>query len=320
MAIVSKEQLEEGRRIVYESMQPTLQSPWPLLQKRTGVKVWVKHENHTPTGAFKVRGGLVLMALRKKAGLTNGIVSATRGNHGQSLPYAARLHGIATTIVVPKGNSKEKNAAMRALGATLVEHGKDFDEALDHAVALSRQGDLDLIGSFVPELVQGVSSYAAELFEAAGDLDRVYVPIGMGSGICSLIIMRDLLGLKTKIIGVVALGANAYALSFAAGLPISTKSADTFADGMAVRIPHPDALDIIVAGADHIVEVSDEEIAEAVRIYFSDTHNIVEGAGAAALAALMQERDRLQGKSVGVILSGGNIDMKLYQGILSNGC
>jgi threonine dehydratase len=314
--MITSEQLNEAREIVYKVMSPTLQTPWPLLKERTGVEVWVKHENQTPTGAFKVRGGLVLMASRKRAGLTNGIISATRGNHGQSLPFAARLYDIPTTIVVPKGNSLEKNAAMRALGASLVEHGDDFNEALDHAVALSDERGLDLIGSFVPELVQGVSTYGAELFDAAGELDTVYVPIGMGSGVCSLIGVRDLLGLKTKIVGVVSENANAYALSFEAGEVISTNSADTFADGMAVRIPHPDALEIILKGADHIVEISDAEIAEAVRIYYTDTHNIAEGAGAAALAGLMKERDKLQGKRAGVILSGGNVDMDLYQQIL----
>lgn len=315
--MIPQEQLQDAQKIVYGAMGPTLQAPWPLLQKRTGVEVWVKHENHTPIGAFKVRGGLVLMERRKRAGLTNGIISATRGNHGQSLPFAARRHDIPATIVVPKGNSVEKNASMQALGATLVEYGDDFNEAFDHAVALSEERGLDLIGSFIPELIMGVSTYAAELFEAAGDLDTVYVPIGMGSGICSMITVRDLMGLKTKIVGVVAKKANAYALSFQAGSAVSTNSVDTFADGMAVRIPHPEALDIILKGAERIVEVSDPEIAEAVRAYYTDTHNMAEGAGAAALAGLMQERDIMQGKRVGVVLSGGNIDMDLYQKVLA---
>lgn len=315
--MITQEHLQDAQKIVYGAMGPTLQAPWPLLQKRTGVEVWVKHENHTPIGAFKARGGLVLMERRKRAGLTNGIISATRGNHGQSLPFAARRHDIPATIVVPKGNSVEKNASMQALGATLVEYGDDFNEAFDHAVALSEERGLDLIGSFIPELIMGVSTYAAELFEAAGDLDTVYVPIGMGSGICSMITVRDLMGLKTKIVGVVAKKANAYALSFQAGSAVSTNSVDTFADGMAVRIPHPEALDIILKGAERIVEVSDPEIAEAVRAYYTDTHNMAEGAGAAALAGLMQERDIMQGKRVGVVLSGGNIDMDLYQKVLA---
>ena len=298
--MITTEQLNEAREIVYARMSPTLQTPWPLLKERTGVEVWVKHENQTPTGAFKVRGGLVLMALRKRAGLINGVISATRGNHGQSLPFAARLHDIATVIVVPRGNSVEKNAAMRALGAELVEHGDDFNEAFDHAVALSSERSLDLIGSFVPELVQGVATYGAELFEAAGALDRVYVPIGMGSGICSLILVRDLLGLKTRIIGVVSQNANAYALSVKAGEVVATNRADTFADGMAVRIRIQRRWKSFWRVADEIVEVSDPEIAQAIRIYYTDTHNMAEGAGAAALAALFKQRDKLQGKRAGV--------------------
>ena len=217
------------------------------------------------------------------------------------------------------GNSIEKNAAMASLGVELVEYGDDFNEAFDHAASLADERGLDLIGSFIPELVQGVSTCAAELFDAAGALDTVYVPIGMGSGICSLIGVRDLFGLKTKVVGVVSSKANAYALSFNAGALVPTNSADTFADGMAVRIPHPEALDIILKGADRIVEVSEEEIADAVRVYYTDTHNIAEGAGAAAMAGLIKERSSHQGERAGVILSGGNIDMDLYQKILANG-
>ncbi len=317
--MITAEQLQEAREIVYAGMGPTLQTPWPLLQEHLGVEVWVKHENHTPTGAFKVRGGLVLMARRARAGLTNGIISATRGNHGQSLPFAARQYNIRVTIVVPKGNSTEKNQAMQALGATLVEHGEDFNEAFDHALQLSKERQLDLIGSFIPELVHGVATYGAELFEAAGELDTVYVPVGMGSGICSLIGVRDLMGLKTKIVGVVSTNANAYALSFRSGAAIATNSADTFADGLAVRIPHPQALEVILQGAERIIEVSDEQIARAMRLYFTHTHNIAEGAGAAALAGLISEREKMQGKRAGVILTGGNIDMDLYQKVLAKG-
>ncbi len=315
--MITTDQLSEAREIVYASMSPTLQTPWPLLKKHLGVEVWVKHENHTPTGAFKVRGGLVLMARRQQAGLTNGIISATRGNHGQSLPFAARQYNIPVTIVIPKGNSTEKNRAMEAFGATLIEQGGDFNEAFDHAVDLSSERELDLIGSFIRELVHGVSTYGAELFEAAGELDTVYVPIGMGSGICSLIGVRDLMGLKTKIVGVVSSNANAYALSFKARAVTATNSVNTFADGLAVRIPHPQALEIILQGAERVIEVSDEQIARAMRLYYTHTHNIAEGAGAAAMAGLMSERDRLQGKRVGVILTGGNVDMDVYQKVLS---
>jgi threonine dehydratase len=259
------------------------------------------------------------MEMRRQEGKTGEMISATRGNHGQSLPFAAARHGFKVTIVVPKGNSVEKNAAMKALGANLIEHGEDFNAALDHAQKLAQERNLDMISSFSRELVAGVASYGAELFEVAGELDALFVPIGMGSGICSLIVMRDILGLKTRIYGVVAQKANAYKLSFDKGEPVSTKSADTLADGMAVRIPHEQALENILKGAENIIEVSDEEIAQAIRIFFTDTHNIAEGAGAAALAALVQMRTELQGKRAGVILSGGNIDRSLYRRILVPG-
>jgi threonine dehydratase len=279
--------LDAAARHVYAAMAPTPQYAWPLLARRAGREVWVKHENHTPTGAFKVRGGLHLLARlaeRAPAALA-GIVSATRGNHGQSLAYAARLHGLRCVIVVPRGNSVDKNEAMRAFGAELHEHGRDFDEARIHAAAFAQQQGLHFVGPFAEELVAGVGTYALELFRAVGDLDTVYVPIGCGSGICGLISARDALGLATEIVGVVAATANAYALSFAAGRPIETRTADTFADGMAVRVPVPAALDVIRRGAARIVEVNEAEIEEAMRAYFSDTHQVVEGAGAASPAA-----------------------------------
>ena len=311
------DELETAQRIVYAAMPPTPQYAWPLLKEETGAEVWVKHENHTPTGAFKVRGGLVHMALRKKRGEMNGIISATRGNHGQSLPFAAARVGINTTIVCPIGNSPEKNAAMRALGAELIETGHDFDAARETAMEMAKERGLDFIPSFGKELVMGVTTYAHELFHAAGELDAVYVPIGMGSGIVGTIAARDFLGLKTKVIGVVAEGANAVALSFAAGKPVSTNAVSTFADGMAVRVVNPEAFDYIKRGADRIVTVSDDEIAEATRSYFRCCHAIAEGAGAAPLAALMQEREAMQGKRVGVILSGGNIDMAKFARVLA---
>jgi threonine dehydratase len=313
----SADELEAAQRIVYAAMPPTPQYAWPLLRAETGAEVWVKHENHTPTGAFKVRGGLVHMKLRKDRGETNGIISATRGNHGQSLPFAATRLGIRTTIVCPVGNSPEKNAAMRALGAELIETGHDFDAARETAMELAKQRGLDFIPSFGKELVMGVTTYAHELFRAAGELDAVYVPVGMGSGIVGTIAARDFLGLRTKVIGVVAEGANAVALSFAAGQPVSTNTASTFADGMAVRVVNPEAFDHIKHGADHIVTVSDGEIAEATRCYFRCCHTIAEGAGAAPLAALMQEREMMRSKRVGVILSGGNIDMTKFAAVIA---
>ncbi|HTN97117.1 MAG TPA: threonine dehydratase [Nordella sp.] len=302
--------------IVYAAMPPTPQYAWPLLAEATQCDCWVKHENHTPIGAFKVRGGLVHMRLRKERGETNGVITATRGNHGQSIPFAARREGIEATVVVPQGNSVEKNEAMRALGCTLVEAGADFDEARDIAMRLGGERGLDMVASFHPELVLGVATYAHELFTGAGELDAVYVPIGLGSGICGVIAIRDLLGLKTKVIGVVAEKANAYALSFAQGRPVPTNSALSFADGMAVRRPNADAVAIIAKGAERIVEVSEDEIADAIRLYYRATHNVAEGAGAAALAALMKERSQMQGRRVGLILSGGNVDGDKFAEVL----
>jgi len=278
------------------------------LQAELGIEAWVKHENHTPTGAFKVRGGLVHMRKRAERGETNGVITATRGNHGQSIPYAASRNGMSTTIVVPHGNSVEKNAAIRALGAELVETGADFDEARVTCMQMAQDRGLDMVPSFHRELVLGVSTYAHELFETAGELDAVYVPIGMGSGCCGVISARDHLGLKTKVIAVVSENANCYKLSVEAGRAVETNSADTFADGMAVRVPHPDALEIISKGVDDIVEVSDDQVADAIRLYYRATHNVAEGAGAAPLAGLMAQRDVMGGKRVGVILCGGNID------------
>jgi threonine dehydratase len=316
-AMLTFSDLERAQSIVYQAMPPTPQYAWPLLSAETQCETWVKHENHTPVGAFKVRGGLVHMRLRKERGETNGVITATRGNHGQSIPFAARREGIPATIVVPRGNSVEKNAAMRALGADLIEAGSDFDEARETAIRLGKERGLDMVASFHPELVMGVATYARELFHAAQDLDAVYVPIGLGSGICGVIGMRDLLGLRTKVIGVVSEKAAAYAHSFAQGKPVATNSAATFADGVAVRISHPDAVAIINRGAERIVEVSDDEIAEAMRLYYRTTHNLAEGAGAAPLAALMKERASMSGKRVGLILSGGNIDMAKFAAVLT---
>ncbi len=314
----TEEDFEQACRAVYAAMQPTLAHPWPLLQQATGVKTWVKHENHTPTGAFKVRGGLNYLARLMEDGAPRpaGLISATRGNHGQSIPFAAARHGLPVTIVVPHGNSREKNAAMRALGAELVEHGTVFDEAKDHAAQLAKERGLHMVPSFHEWLVAGVATYARELFETAGELDAVYAPIGMGSGLCGLIGMRDLLGLKTDIIGVVAEGAPAYLHSWEAGSPVSAPVA-TFADGMAVGVPHEQAVAVINRGAARIVAVSDDEIAEAMRLLHTATHNTAEGAGAAALAALMKERESMRGKRCAVILSGGNIDAEKYAAVLS---
>jgi len=304
--------------LVHSVMPPTPQFSWPLLNRRAGCEVWVKHENHTATGAFKIRGGIVMIdALQRANPKLSGVISATRGNHGQSIAWSGRRHGVRTVIVVPHGNSRDKNAAMRAWGAELIEHGRDFDEAKDQAAMLAREQGLESIGPFHPELVAGVGSYAFELFSAVSDLDAVYVPIGCGSGICGLIAWRDALGLKTKIIGVVSDQADCYALSFEAGKPVETKSANTFADGMAVRVPVPAALDIIRAGAERVVRVSDDEVKAAVRHFYTDTHNLIEGAGAAPFAALLKDMKKKGGRYA-VIASGGNIDREAYLSALSS--
>jgi threonine dehydratase len=315
----SRADLERAQTVLYAAMAPTPQYAWPLLCEAAGCEVWLKHENHTPIGAFKIRGGLVHMRARRERGHARGVITATRGNHGQSIPIAARREGIAATIVVPHGNSPEKNAAMRALGAELIEAGADFDAARAMAEAMAKERDLDMIASFQPDLVLGVSTYAHELFTAVEDLDAVYVPIGLGSGICGVIAMRDLLGLKTQVIGVQAEGANAYALSFKAGQPVGTNRAHTFADGMATRQPDPEAVAIINKGAERIVEVSEAGIADAIRLIFSATHNVAEGAGAGPFVALMKEREAMRGKRVGLILSGGNIDADKLALVLTGG-
>ncbi|HUL08038.1 MAG TPA: threonine dehydratase [Candidatus Acidoferrum sp.] len=309
--------LEAAATTVHGVMPPTPQYCWPLLSQRTGAETWVKHENHTPVGAFKLRGGLVYMQrLKREQPDVAGVIAATRGNHGQSVAFAAARAGLAAVIVVPHGNSAEKNAAMRALGAELIEHGHDFQAAYEHAMGLAAARKLHALRSFHPWLVAGVGGYALELFRAVPDIDTVYVPIGLGSGICGTMAARDALGLKTKVVGVVAENAAAYALSFAQKAAVSTNSADTIADGMACRVPDNDALAAILAGAERVVTVSEDAIKAAMRHYFTDTHNLVEGAGAAPLAALLQERPRMAGKRVALILSGGNIDRPLYAGVL----
>ena len=312
--------LESVLPIVRAALPPTPQYAWPLLKARTGVDVIVKHENHTPIGAFKARGGLVhLERVKRDEPQARGVITATRGNHGQSLAFAGARVGLPVTVVVPHGNATEKNAAMRAFGAELIEHGRDFDEAKEAAVRIAAERGLTFAPSFHRDFVVGVATYAWELFGAVDEIDTVYVPIGLGSGICGVIGTRDALGLKTKVVGVVSAAANAYRLSFTAGRVIPTNSAATFADGMAVRVPDAAALEIIRRGAERVVEVDDDEVAEAIRILFSATHNCAEGAGAAALAALMQERDRLQGRRAAVVLTGGNIDRAWMAEVLAGG-
>jgi len=316
---LTRDDIEQAARQVYQVMPATAQYAWPLLAERLGCTVWVKHENHTPTGAFKVRGGITFMHwLKREHPEVKGIVTATRGNHGQSLALAANALGLQALIVVPQGNSVEKNNAMRGFGGEVVEYGRDFDEAREEAARLAQARDLFLVPPFHTELVKGVATYALELFSAAPDLHTVYVPIGCGSGICAVIAVRDALGLDTEVVGVVSTEAAAAKLSFDSGALCETPSATTFADGLAVRKPIPEAFAIYSAGAARIVAVSDTDIAEAMRAYYTDTHNLAEGAGAAALAALMQEREAMAGRKVGVILSGGNVDRGVYAQVIAD--
>jgi threonine dehydratase len=310
----SLEEMRRAHELVLGALRPTPALSWPLLNERLGAEVVVKHENHLPTGAFKVRGGLTYVdALIKRAPSTREIISATRGNHGASLAFAGRRAGLKVTIFAPQGNSSEKNAAMRALGAELIEFGRDFQAAREEAMRLAGARGLHMVPSFHRDLALGVGTYALELLTERSDLDVLYVPIGQGSGICGCISARDALNLKTEIVGVQSTEAPAYALSFAAGHVVPTNSADTLADGVATRAPDSEALEVIRRGAARITLVSDDEIATAVRAYWTDAHNLAEGAGAAALAAAVKERSRLKGRKVGLVLSGGNIDFDLFR-------
>lgn len=309
--------LEQATTVVRSLMPATPAHTWPLLSRRAGLQVVVKHENHTPTGSFKARGGLVYIeALRSAGNIPKGLVTATRGNHGQSVAIGACRCGIPALIVVPEGNSAEKNAAMEAFGGELVISGKDFDESRVVAAQIERDRGYHFIPSFHSKLVLGVATYAYELFTSHGDLDVVYVPIGMGSGICGLISVRDLLGLKTEIVGVVAEKAPAFALSFEAGRPITTETAQTFADGMACRQPPPESLKMVLEGAARVIRVSEDDIASAIRYLYTDTHNLAEGAGAASLAALLTDPHKDRYKKAAVVLCGGNIDMKTFAQVI----
>ncbi len=313
--MLSLPDLESAASVVHSVLAPTPQIAWPLLAEACGAEVWVKHENHLPTGAFKVRGGLVYLASLVES-RPSGVITATRGNHGQSIGFAAGRVGIPATVVAPIGNSVEKNAAMRALGVELIEAGRDFQAAAEYAARLAGERGLHMVRSFNPLLVSGVASYGLELFRAVSAIDTIFVPIGMGSGACGLIAARNALGLATRIVGVVSDRAPAYALSFRHRELLATETADTFADGVACRVPDPEALAIMFHGLERVVMVPDDAVKEAMRLYFTATHNLAEGAGAIALAALCREKERMKGKRVAVVLSGGNIDRKVYGDIL----
>ncbi len=317
MRLPTLDQLQKSADLVYRYMQPTPQYLWPMLASRMGTEIWLKHENHTPVGAFKLRGGLVYFHELANGPKPKGVISATRGNHGQSIAFAARHHEIPATIVVPVGNSREKNDAMRALGAKLVEHGEDFQAAREHAMALAEAEGLHMVPSFHPFIVRGVASYSLELLNSVPNIDVLYVPIGLGSGICGAIAAREALGLSTEIVGVCSIEAPAYARSFeykeAVERPVRTR----IADGLACRVPDKSALETIIAHAARIVEVTDDEVEEAMRLIFSTTHNVAEGAGAAAVAAAWKERHDLAGRRVAAVLCGGNVDRDVFARVIS---
>ncbi len=310
--------LDAAAEIVYRAMPPTPQYVWPVLAAELGAETWVKHENHTPVGAFKVRGGLVYFdELVRREPRCPGVISATKGNHGQSIGFAARGAGLAATVYVPHGNSREKNAAMRALGVTVVEHGHDFQAAREEAARVAAERGLHFIPAFHVDLVRGVATYYWELFKAAPDLDTVFVPIGQGSGITACIATREALGLRTRVIGVVSAGAPCYALSHRAGAPVEAPVTTELADGLACRVPDAESLEILLRHVEDVIEVTDAEVAAAMRLLFRATHNVAEGAGAAPLAGAMKMRDQIRGKKIGLVLTGGNVDSELFAAVLS---
>lgn len=316
MQLPTLDQIHEAQRVVYRHMPPTPQYSWPLINRRFGVEAWIKHENHSPVGAFKLRGALVYMDwLRQSQPDLRGVAAATRGNHGQGVAMAARLAGIPAVIVVPHGNSPEKNRAMQAQGAELIVHGHDFQEALEFARSLAAQRGLIMVDSFHERLVMGTATYALELFHGAPRLDRVYVPIGLGSSICGVAAARNALGLDTEIVGVVSSASPSYTLSFRERRIVEAPATTRIADGLACRVPNPCAMDGIWENVARIVEVSDAQIAEAMRIYYEDTHNLAEGAGAAALAGALAEQQ--DGQRIGIVLTGGNVDSDAYRDVLA---
>jgi threonine dehydratase len=318
MSLPRLPEIEAAAQVVYRAFPPTPQYRWALLSERLGTACWVKHENHTPVGAFKIRGGLTYFdQMRQRGALPREVVSATRGNHGQSMGWAAREHGVACTIVVPRGNSLEKNAAMRALGVALIEHGDDFQASREHAMRLATERGAHMVPSFHADLLRGVSTYWWEFFTAVPQLDVVYVPIGQGSGACSAVAAKQALGHPVRIVGVVSAHATTYADSIAAGRVVEAPVTTELADGMACRVADAEALAILAPALDHIVKVTDDEVAAAMRALFADTHNVAEGAGAAAFAAAMQEKESLRGLNVGVTLCGGNVDSAVFASILA---
>jgi threonine dehydratase len=324
MQLPSLTQIREAQSVVYRSMPPTPQFSWPLINQRfdvdsqTSTEAWIKHENHSPVGAFKLRGALVYMDwLRQTQPQVTGVVAATRGNHGQGVGRAARLAGLKAVIVVPHGQSQEKNRALLAEGVELIVRGHDFQESLEYARKLAAERELTMVDSFHERLVMGTATYAMELFEGAPKLDTVYVPIGLGSSICGVAAARNALGLNTEIIGVVAAESPSYSLSFKAHKVVEAPSRTLIADGLSCRLPNAQAMEAITENVARVIEVSDAEIAAAMRAYYQDTHNLAEGAGAAALAGALKEKDQLAGRRIGIVLTGGNVDRGVYKEVLA---
>jgi len=312
------DEIRAAAELVGRYLPRTPEYTWPQINARAGRTVWVKHENHMPVGAFKVRGGLVYMnALRQELAPGSTVISATRGNHGQSIALAARENGFRSVIVVPKGNSVEKNAAMRALGAELIEHGDDFQAATEHAMALEAEHGWHRVKSVSRHLVAGVATGFLELLTAHPEIETMYVAVGMGSAICAAMAVRDGLGLKTEIVGVTSSSAPATAMSYAAGRVKEAEAATRIADGVACRKPDAEAIEVMLEGVARVIEVPDEAVEEAMRIYFADTHNVAEGAGAIGLAAVLQ--DEGAGGICGTVLSGGNVDSDVFARVLG-GC
>jgi threonine dehydratase len=317
MTLPTLSQIEEAQAIVYRHMPPTPQYTWPLINTRLGFEVWIKHENHTPVGAFKLRGALVYMEwLKQTQPELGGVVAATRGNHGQGVGMAARLLGLKAVIVVPEGNSPDKNRAMQAQGVELVEHGRDFQESLEFARTLAADRGFAMVDSFHERLVMGTSTYALEFFRGAPELDAVYVPIGLGSSICGVSAVRNALGLKTEIVGVVAEKSPSYALSFEQHKIVEAPSVTLVADGLACRTPNADAMEVIWQNVARIVEVSDDEIIYAMRTLYQDTHNLAEGAAAAALAGIVRKASLHRGRRIGMVLTGANVDASVFAQVL----
>jgi len=318
MQLPTRDQIRAARALVYRFMPPTPQYSWPLLNQRLGTEAWIKHENHTPVGAFKLRGALIYLSwLKDRHSGLRGVVAATRGNHGQGVGLAARILALKAVIVVPHGNSPEKNAAMLAQGVELVEHGHDFQASLEFAKTLAVDRGFEMVESFHEQLVLGTAGYAMEFFESVPPIDTIYVPIGMGSSICGVSAARNALGLKTEIVGVVAQQSPSTALSFSQKRVVEAPALTLIADGLACRRPDAEALAVILETVARIVAVSEDEIKDAMRAYYQDTHNLAEGAGAASLAAALSEKDKLGGKRIGAVLTGGNVDREVFVSVLS---